>query len=83
MGFLTPVSTLKRGRGGGHGGYGRASMEEYLRKEAIRRHLFGKSPIDVYTEEHELRPSSTVSPRLPIHCKVGSMTLVRNLEVST
>ena len=62
---------------------GRALMEEVLRKKAIRRHLFGESPIDVYTEEHELRPSSTASPRLPIHCKVGSMTRVRNLEVST
>ena len=58
-------------------------MEEVLRKEAIRRHLFGESPIDVYTEEHELHPSSTAPPRLPIHCKVGSMTCVRNLEVST
>jgi hypothetical protein len=28
---------------------GRALMEEVLRKKAIRRHLFGESPIDVYT----------------------------------
>jgi hypothetical protein len=58
-------------------------MEEVLSKEAIRRHHFGESPIDVYTEEHELRPSSTASPHLPIHCKVDSMTCVRNLKVST
>jgi len=58
-------------------------MEEVLRNKAIRRHLFGESPIDLYTLEDELRLSSTASSRLPIHCKVGSMTCVRNLEVST
>ena len=62
---------------------GRALMEEVLRKEAIRRHLFGESQIDVYSEEHELRPSSIPSHRLLIHCKVGRMTRVCNLEVST
>jgi len=62
---------------------GRALMEEVLRKEAKRRHLFGESPIDVYTEEHELRPSSTASPRLPIHLKVGRITRVCKLKVLT
>ena len=58
-------------------------MEEVRRKEAIRRHHFGESPIDVYTEEHELRPSSNSSPCLPIHCMVRRMTCVCNLKVST
>jgi hypothetical protein len=41
---------------------GRALMEEVLRKEAIRRHLFGESPIEVYTEEQQLRTPPPLPP---------------------
>ena len=41
---------------------GRALMEEVLRKETIRRHLFGESPIAVYTKEQQLRPLPPLTP---------------------
>ncbi len=37
-------------------------MEEVLRKEAIRRRFFGDSPIAVYTEKQQLRPSQPLPP---------------------